>query len=93
MRREEKPAIEKAGGFNMGEKKSFQRRRGCRFCTEPGLMIDHKDKNLIVSFLTERFKIIPRRITGNCSMHQRGLALAVKRARHLAIVPYSSAQA
>ncbi|MBI1861953.1 MAG: 30S ribosomal protein S18 [Deltaproteobacteria bacterium] len=75
-----------------GEKRSFQRRRGCRFCVEPDLLIDHKDQNLLASFLTERFKIIPRRISGNCASHQRGLSLAVKRARHLAVVPYSASQ-
>lgn len=91
MKKEDKIAATSSSAVG-GEKRTFQRRRGCRFCIEPGWMIDHKDRNLLASFLTERSKIVPRRISGNCASHQRQLSLAVKRARHLAIVPYSSAQ-
>ena len=93
MKKEERSS-NKEMGFDKGgvEKRSFQRRRGCRFCMEPGWEIDHKDTNLLFSFLTERFKIIPRRISGNCAGHQRKLTLAVKRARHIAFVPYSVSQ-
>ncbi|MBI4404689.1 MAG: 30S ribosomal protein S18 [Deltaproteobacteria bacterium] len=75
-----------------GEKRTFQRKKGCRFCSEPALFIDHKDKFLLMPFITERAKIVPRRISGVCSRHQRQLTIAIKRARHLAIVPYASAQ-
>lgn len=75
-----------------GDKRGFGRKKGCRFCGDAALLIDYKDKNLLGSFLTERFKIVPRRISGTCSTHQRHLTVAIKRARHLAIVAYSTAQ-
>ena len=55
-------------------------------------MVDYKDKYLLQPFVTERFKIVPRRISGNCASHQRKLSLAIKRARHIAILPYTTAQ-
>ena len=79
-----------AGGG--GEKRSFQRRRGCRFCAEPGYYIDYKDRYVFQHFMTERFKIVPRRISGNCALHQRELARAMKRARSVSIIPYTTAQ-
>ncbi len=91
MKKDDKATPATAGGPKE-EKRTFQRRRGCRFCIEPGWEIDYKDKSLLGAFLTERFKIIPRRISGNCAGHQRELSLAVKRARHLAVVPYSASQ-
>lgn len=91
MKKEEKASAGTGTGGG-AEKRTFQRRRGCRFCIEPGWDIDYKDRPLLGAFLTERFKIIPRRISGNCAGHQRELALAVKRARHLAVVPYSTSQ-
>jgi len=75
-----------------GEKRSFQKRRGCRFCAEPNTMIDYKDKYLFTPFVTERFKIVPRRISGTCASHQRILTTAIKRARHIALIPYTTAQ-
>lgn len=84
-----KGRMEDDGG---SERRSFHRRKTCRFCAEPGLLIDFKDSYLLRPFVTERFKIVPRRITGNCAWHQRELSIAVKRARHLALIPYSSAQ-
>lgn len=83
---------EKGERSDRGEKRSFHKRKGCRFCAEPGLLIDFKDRFTLMPFVTERFKIVPRRISGNCSAHQRTLTLAIKRARHIAIIPYSSAQ-
>lgn len=84
------------GGFQRdaggGEKRGFFRRRGCRFCADHELVIDFKDRWLLKPFVTERYKIVPRRISGNCAAHQRELSIAVKRARHLAVLPYSSAQ-
>ena len=64
------------------------RKKKCRFCIDHLERIDYKDINRIRKNLTERGKIIPRRITGNCSKHQRQMAIAVKRARYIALVPF-----
>lgn len=80
------------GKEDRGEKRGFQKRKGCRFCAEPALLIDYKDKYLLQPFVTERFKIVPRRISGNCAGHQREVTTAVKRARHMAILQYTTAQ-
>ena len=68
--------------------KRRSRGRPCRFCADRTISIDYKDPKLLRSFITEGGKIVPRRITGNCARHQRQLATAIKRARHLAFVPY-----
>jgi len=70
-------------------KKMFYRRRVCRFCTDKELVIDYKDPKTLRSFVTERGKIIPKRIFGTCATHQRQLTEAIKRARHLALLPYT----
>ncbi len=72
-------------------KKLFVRNKVCRFCADKEAFIDYKDAKTLRIFLTERSKIIPRRISGNCAKHQRRLTVAVKRARHLALLPYTSA--
>jgi small subunit ribosomal protein S18 len=69
-------------------KKIFSRRRVCRFCTDKDMTIDYKDPKTLRNFVTERGKIIPRRIYGTCAKHQRELTEAVKRARQLALLPY-----
>jgi small subunit ribosomal protein S18 len=69
-------------------KKVFSRRRVCRFCTDKEIVIDYKDSKTLRNFVTERGKIIPRRIYGTCAKHQRELTEAVKRARQLALLPY-----
>jgi len=69
-------------------KKVFSRRRVCRFCTDKEVVIDYKDAKTLKNFVTERGKIIPRRIYGTCAKHQRQLNEAVKRARQLALLPY-----
>jgi len=66
----------------------FQRRRVCRFCHDK-IPIDYKDVGLIRNFLTERGRIIPRRVSGNCMAHQRELTIAVKRARSIALVGFA----
>jgi len=73
----------------MKRKKFFGRRKVCRFCTDKNLVIDYKDPKTLRNFLTERGKIIPRRIYGNCAKHQRQLTEAVKRARQIALLPYT----
>ena len=71
------------------KKKLFGRRKVCRFCTDKGMNIDYKDVRTLRNYLTERGKIIPRRIYGNCAKHQRQLTEAIKRARQIALLPYS----
>jgi len=65
-----------------------RKKRICRFCSTKEDYIDFKDEKKLVRFLTEQGKIIPRRTSGNCAKHQRQLARAIKRARHLALIPY-----
>lgn len=72
-------------------KKLFIRKKVCRFCSDRVSFVDYKDKDLIVRFLTEKGKIIPRRTTGNCAKHQRILARAVKRSRQSGIVAFQIA--
>ena len=62
----------------------------CRFCAE-NIPVDYKNIKVIKSFITERYKIVPGRITGTCARHQRQLTVAVKRARHLSLIPYTTA--
>ncbi|OKY76681.1 MAG: 30S ribosomal protein S18 [Desulfobulbaceae bacterium DB1] len=73
----------------MRKKKIFHRRKVCRFCADKELVIDYKDVKTLRNFLTERGKIIPRRIYGNCAKHQRELTEAIKRARQIALLPYT----
>jgi len=72
------------------KKKSFGRKKVCRFCADKTATIEYKDYNNLKYFITERGKIIPRRISGNCAGHQRVLALAVARARSIALLPFTS---
>ncbi len=69
---------------------TFHRRKVCRFCADSSLIIDYKDPRMLRMFTTERGKIIPRRISGNCAKHQRVLTQAVKRARNIAILPFTT---
>ena len=68
------------------------RRRVCRFCADKSLTIDYKDLRTITQFVTERGKMTPSRITGNCARHQRLLTTAVKRARSVALLPFTTAK-
>lgn len=65
------------------------KKRYCRFCSDSNTTIDYKNVSLLRGFLTERAKIIPRRNSGNCAKHQKELTVALKRARFLALVPYT----
>ena len=88
------------GGRGRGDKKSgdkggprrgmFRRRKVCKFCTEKVDYIDYKDAKMLLPFVPERAKILPRRISGVCAMHQRKLQTAIKRARQLALLPYAT---
>jgi small subunit ribosomal protein S18 len=70
-------------------RRRVQRRKVCRFCAER-MPIDYKDVRLLGNFITERGKLIPSRITGNCARHQRELTTAIKRARNVALLPFAS---
>ena len=70
-------------------KRTFHRRKVCRFCSDKNLGIDYKDLRMLRNFTTERGKIVPRRISGNCAKHQREITEAVKRARNIAILPFT----
>jgi small subunit ribosomal protein S18 len=65
------------------------KRKNCAFCVDKVKQIDHKDSLRLRRFVTDRGKILPRRISGNCAKHQRLLAVAIKRARELALLPYA----
>ncbi len=67
-----------------------RKRKTCRFCEDKKLVIDYKDEKLLRKFVTDRGKIVPRRISGNCAKHQRILTVALKRGRHLALLPYTA---
>ena len=68
----------------------IKRKKICRFCENKIEYIDYKDERILRRFMTERGKIVPRRISGNCAIHQRKLTTAIKRGRHLAILPFVS---
>ena len=70
------------------KRRTFHRRKVCRFCVDPEQKLDYKDGKTLRYFVTERGKILPRRITGTCAKHQRVLAIGIKRARALAFLPY-----
>ena len=64
------------------------RKKVCQFCADKSLKIDYKDPKTLRKFITERGKLLPRRVTGTCSIHQRDITTAVKRARIVALLPY-----
>jgi small subunit ribosomal protein S18 len=71
-------------------KRRFPRKKICRFCTDKIVDIDYKDIKRLRNLITERGKIIPRRISGNCAGHQRQLGTAIKRARNIALMPFTA---
>ncbi len=75
-------------GGEGGRRYFYRRKRVCRFCAEKMDFIDFKDISLLQSFVPERGRIMPRRITGTCAWHQRKLSTALKRARIAALIPY-----
>jgi small subunit ribosomal protein S18 len=77
-------------GDNRGRGNRKSRRKVCGFCVDKIQEIDYKDIPRLRRYLSERAKIVPRRVTGTCAPHQRQLTIAVKRARHLALLPYIS---
>ncbi|MBL8601867.1 MAG: 30S ribosomal protein S18 [Myxococcales bacterium] len=84
------------GAAEIANENMLQRRRGgrkkiCKFCAEHTEFVDYKDSNTLRYFLTERGKVVPRRISGNCARHQRMLIAAIKRSRMLALLPFTTA--
>ncbi len=78
-------SADKAGG---PRRTLFRRRRVCKFCVDKIDLISYKDVRMLMPFVPERGKIQPRRLSGTCATHQRKLQQAIKRARHLALLPY-----
>ncbi len=77
----------KPGGSGKGGGR-MKRRKVCVFCVDKVTFIDYKDVMRLKKYITERGKILPRRVTGNCAKHQRGLTEAIKRSREIALMPY-----
>jgi len=75
--------------FGKGPRRPFSRRKFCRFCADPKLAIDYKNYQLLKDYISERGKIVPRRVTGTCALHQREVTVAIKRARNIAILPFA----
>lgn len=74
------------------KRKRFQKRKSCKFCEDKVVAIDYKDVKLLKLYVSERGKIIPRRITGTCAKHQRSLTTSIKRARNIALIPFAAGQ-
>ena len=91
--RSPRPSRERSDDDNKGgqRRRPMFRRKVCRFCADKSLRIDYKDLRTISSFVSERGKMTPSRITGNCAHHQRLLTTAVKRARSIALLPFTTA--
>ncbi|MCR4716455.1 MAG: 30S ribosomal protein S18 [Lachnospiraceae bacterium] len=67
-----------------------RRKKVCAFCASESSVIDYKDTATLSKYISERGKILPRRVTGNCAKHQRAVTVAIKRARHIALLPYTT---
>ena len=90
MEREERSRGGAAASDERGDKKrAVGRRKQCKFCGDEALTIDYKDQALLKYFITDRGKLVPRRISGNCAKHQREIAVAVRRARMIALMPFA----
>ena len=84
-------ADKKTGDRQQGERRTlFRRRKVCKFCADKIDDINYKDVKLVGPFVPERAKILPRRISGTCALHQRKLRTAIMRARQLALIPYTA---
>jgi len=81
------------GGRPRGKRQYFRKKKVCKFCVEKIDMIDYKRADILSQFVQERGKILPRRMTGVCSRHQRWLGVAIKRARNIALMPFAGSAA
>ena len=86
--REFKKKKKKVTPSALADRRRFVRRKACKFCAERVEVVDFRDTARLSKFASERGKILPRRISGNCAHHQRQLARAIKRARAIALMPY-----
>ena len=85
------PPCEFEEDFTMRREKSRKaRRKVCAFCVDKVVDIDFKETGRLRRYITERGKIVPRRISGNCAKHQRQVTIAIKRARHVALMPFTT---
>ncbi|MGL4790383.1 MAG: 30S ribosomal protein S18 [Anaerotignaceae bacterium] len=71
------------------KRRGRRKKRVCQSCADKITSVDYKDLNKLRRYVSERGKILPRRITGNCAKHQRALTIAIKKARHVSLMPYS----
>ena len=78
------------GGPRRGKRQFFHKKKVCRFCVEKIDFIDYKRVEMLQPFLQDRGKVLPRRMTGTCSRHQRWLGVAIKRARNIALLPFAT---
>ena len=83
------PRTPRPGG-GPGGRKFFRRKKVCKFCTEKIDAISYRDVRLLQGFVAERGKIVPRRLTGVCTRHQRRLSLAIKQSRNIALLPFAA---
>jgi small subunit ribosomal protein S18 len=81
------------GGRPRGKRQYFRKKKVCKFCVEKMDFIDYKRADILSQFVQERGKILPRRMTGVCARHQRWLGVAIKRARNIALLPFSGSAA
>jgi small subunit ribosomal protein S18 len=88
QKRDESRREERGGQGSQGVRRFIRARKSCRFCADKIDYIDYKDTRTLTSYIPERGKILPRRISGTCAPHQRMLASAIKRARNAALVPF-----
>jgi small subunit ribosomal protein S18 len=88
--REGGPGGGPGGPPRRGKRQYFRKKKVCRFCVERVDFIDYKKADVLLAFVQERGKILPRRITGTCSRHQRWLGEAIKRARNIALLPFAT---
>jgi small subunit ribosomal protein S18 len=88
---EKKPEIARPVIRMLGKARarSFGRRKVCRFCADTTLILDYKNPQILKNFITDRGKLVPRRISGNCAKHQRALSLAVRKSRMIALMPFT----
>jgi small subunit ribosomal protein S18 len=89
-RRDSRPGGGPGGAGREGGRKFFRRKKVCKFCVEKIDSINYKDVRLLSGFVAERGKIVPRRLTGVCTPHQRRLSAAIKQARNIALLPFAA---
>lgn len=85
-----RPQGPRPGGPRRGKRNFVRKKKVCRFCVDKSDFIDYKRAEILAPFLQERGKILPRRMTGTCARHQRWLAVAIKRAQNIALLPFSA---